>query len=434
MYQKSIYGLALLLICNAAGGSEREKKSRGIEKPGAVPIVAEAALKPLSVTLNLTNMGDAVARLNPDLMAARLRIEEARARVRQAGLLSNPQLSTRFQQEPSFRELGGGVGFSQAFPVTARLRLEKEVTTAEVAVAEAEVGDVERRFTGEARRLAVQFLALQQQKELRSRQLKLARDLADYTDKVAQKGEASPLDAAQVKLEADQFGVEIRQLDIRAQQLIGRLKPLVGLAPDDTLTLDGSLGPAKLPAMTPSDPLRRKDYEAAQLAVIAAGRAVKLEEAKRWGDITAGLFASFSREEDDPIGLEAEHRVGFQISIPLPIWNKNKGAIAEREAREKRLELSVATLANRIRNEVQTAYQTMDTQASLAREIETGLLPGSQRQVENTATAYRNGFVNLLTVLRTRDQYLRLQSAHLDARRDFHLARVRYETALGKTR
>lgn len=433
MNQKTIYCLAVIAICVSASGSENKEQAQKPEESETFPVVIEVESKPISVTLNLTNIHDAIRRFNPDLAAAQLQIEEAKARVEQSGLLSNPVLSTGFEQDPKFRELGGGLGFSQAFPVTGRLRLEKDVTRAEVAVAEAEVADVERRLAGEARRLTVQYLALQKQKELRSRQLQLAKELADYTDRVAAKGEGSPLDAAQARLEANQFEVQIRQLDTRSQQLVGELKPLIGLSPADALALSGVLGQATLPPMAQQDLKWRKDYEAAQLAVIAAGRAVKLEQARRWDDITAGLFAGFSREEDAPEGLEAEQRIGFQISIPLPIWNKNQGAIKERQARQQRLELSVVALANRIRNEAKTAYLMMDTQASLAREIETRLLPGSQQQVENTATAYRNGLVNLLTVLHARDQFLKLQSANLNAQRDFHLARVRYETALGKT-
>lgn len=433
MNQKTIYWLAVLAICGSASGSEEKTRTEKSAEVLPVAVVEESVEKQISLALNLTNVGEAIRGFNPDLKAARLRIEEARARLRQSGLLPNPQVSTGFGHDPAFREVEGGVGFSQTFPVTARLRLEKEVSAAEVAVAEAEVGNVERRLIGDARLAAVQYLALQRQKQLRTQQLGLARELATYIDGIAKRGEGSPLDAAQARLEAKQLEVEIRQFDTASQQLIGRLKPLIGLAPEDALSLSGTFGGAVLPPMAKLDLKDRSDYEAAQMAVIVAGREVKLEKARKWEDITAGLFAGFSREEDAPEGLVAEQQIGVQISIPLPFWNKNEGAIEERRVREKRLELSVVALANRIRNEVQTAYLTMDTQASLAREIADGLLPGAEQQVADTATAYRDGLVDLQPVLRARDQQLKIKAAHLDAVRDYHLARVRYETALGKT-
>ncbi|MCQ6473622.1 TolC family protein, partial [Vibrio parahaemolyticus] len=46
--------------------------------------------------------------------------------------------------------------------------------------------------------------------------------------------------------------------------------------------------------------------------------------------------------------------------------------------------------------------------------------------------AYESGQTDLLTILRAREQRLQLEAAALDAVRDFHLARIRYEAAIGK--
>lgn len=433
MNQKIIYWLAVHAIyCSVSGSEEKTLSDKSLDLK-TVQIMSEEAQPPVSLTVNLDNIGEVISRFNPDLAAAQLRINEARGRARQSGLLPNPVLSTSFEQDPSFRELGGGIGFSQTFPITGRLRLEKEISETQVAVAEAEVADVKRQIIGEARETTVRYLALQQLKDLRLQQLRLAMELADYTEGVSKKGEGSLLDAAQAKLEANQFEVEIRQLDTSAQQQIGILKPLLGLTPRDTLSLAGTLSKVSMTPIKNLDLKQRKDYVAAELSVIAAGRAVKLEKARKWQDITAGLFAGFLQEEDVPIGLEAEQRVGFQISFPLPLWNKNRGAVEERRATERRLELSLSALENRIRNEVQTAYLVMGMQAKLTSDIETKLLPNSKKQVADTILAYRNGQIDLLTVLRARDQFLELQSGLLTAQRDFHLARIRHETSLGKT-
>jgi cobalt-zinc-cadmium efflux system outer membrane protein len=45
--------------------------------------------------------------------------------------------------------------------------------------------------------------------------------------------------------------------------------------------------------------------------------------------------------------------------------------------------------------------------------------------------AYEAGQADLLSVLRAREQRLQLESAALNAERDFHLARIRYEAATG---
>lgn len=45
--------------------------------------------------------------------------------------------------------------------------------------------------------------------------------------------------------------------------------------------------------------------------------------------------------------------------------------------------------------------------------------------------SFKTGEADLLSVLRAREQQLELEAAILDASRDFHLARIRYEAAVG---
>jgi cobalt-zinc-cadmium efflux system outer membrane protein len=73
----------------------------------------------------------------------------------------------------------------------------------------------------------------------------------------------------------------------------------------------------------------------------------------------------------------------------------------------------------------------MQAHADLARETRDTLLPLVIEQTQKLEKAYESGQTDLLTVLRARDQRLQLEAAALDAVRDFHLARIRYEAATG---
>ena len=66
-------------------------------------------------------------------------------------------------------------------------------------------------------------------------------------------------------------------------------------------------------------------------------------------------------------------------------------------------------------------------------EINDTLLPLADEQATLAETAFRNGQGEIQSVLRSREKRLQLAAARLDALREFHLARVRHETALGKT-
>ena len=227
------------------------------------------------------------------------------------------------------------VSIAQKFPVTNRLELEKAVSYTSLKAAEAEVLDVERRLVAESKQLLVKVLAIRKQMELLRQQEKVAKELADYIRKAADKGEGSALDAGQAKLEAAQFTNSIHQLNAQAASLNGQLKPLLGMSTDESLVISGSLPTLKLPARS-VDPGRRPDLHAAKLHALAASEAAILERAKRLDDIEVSVSAGLDREEDAPNGYENEVIVGIGVRIPLPLWNKNEGAIQEADVRKVR--------------------------------------------------------------------------------------------------
>ncbi|RYD39919.1 MAG: hypothetical protein EOP85_15145, partial [Verrucomicrobiaceae bacterium] len=137
------------------------------------------ALAEPGVVVSLASVGDRVRAQNPDLAAARLRIKEANGRLTQSGRLQNPELGFELSHDPRFRSRAAEVSFSQRFPLTNRLQLEKSVSATEVKVAQAEVREVERKLISEAREGIVNVLAVRQRRELLRSQVDVSRRFAD---------------------------------------------------------------------------------------------------------------------------------------------------------------------------------------------------------------------------------------------------------------
>ena len=74
---------------------------------------------------------------NPDLAAARWGIEEARGRLWQSGRPANPELEAELKPSVKGGEGTFSLGFVQKFPLTQRLVLERAVSQAQMAAAEA---------------------------------------------------------------------------------------------------------------------------------------------------------------------------------------------------------------------------------------------------------------------------------------------------------
>jgi len=383
-----------------------------------------------ALVITLSGVPERVRAQNPDLAAARLRINEALGRMKQAGRLTNPELETSLEHNPRFREGKLEVGFSQRFPVTDRLHLEKGISVTQLKAAEAEVREVERQLVARAKTSVIRVLAIRQRRELLRNQIELATDFSERLSAASQKGEGSALDAATARLEAASISAQIRQLDAEEAAAVGELKPLLGMHAGSSISLGGSLASPSVPT-SDVNPALRPDFQVAMLEVDAARQSVSLQQALRYDDVEAGLFAAAERSEDAPDGYDNEAIVGLRFRIPLPLWNKNEGAIEEAQATHERRKLEATALARNIRLEAESDQAQMIEWAKLVNELDQTLLPLAQQQSKAADEAYAQSQTDIQTVFRSREKSLQLAATRLDALREFHLARVRHETTRG---
>ena len=382
--------------------------------------------------LSLADIPKVVRNQNLRLQADRLRVQEARSRLRGAGRWENPEIEIDYQDSPESIEFSGGIGFNQKFPLTSRLRREKAAAASLLAAAASDFADQERLVIAEAKTVAMEILALKAQKRLRTKQLKIAGELTVFVRKSSAKGEVSLLDAGQASLAEIQLELEIHHLDHDANRIKSRLKSLLGLAPSETLEIEGELPlPGCIAAGTVAVAMR-PDYQAALKRAETAAREIQIERLKRWGDVTLGLFVRNSRQEDVPVGFNMEPRIGIRLAVPLPLWNKNEAAVEEKTAKASRLEQTARALEGEILNQAAEASATMAILAVHVGEIQRELLPAARRHLQEVEAAYKKGLVDLRTFLGARKQHVDIEIRLLDAVRDYSLARIRYETATGQ--
>ena len=391
----------------------------------------QTALKtstPKSLTVDFESLNEQVARYNPSLAGARQLIVEAQGQLNASGFRSRAELEVEFEANPRFRDAMLTVGVSQRFPRTNRLLIERRVSEILVQAAKAEVKNVERVLAGEARRSYVKILAIREHRQLLSEQEATAKKLAEFIKASAVKGEASLLEAGTASLEATRFANQVARVQIEEQLAMAKLKPLLGMSPEGTLTLEGKLAKPEMPPMNVTS-YHRPDLTAARLRAQSAMTETDLERARMVDDFEAGVFAGIGREEDAPEGVDDEGIVGVRFKIPLGENYAQRGAIDAARAKSTRLTLSAEALKKKINAESHAAYAEMNQWQKLARQIETELLPLAESQISATKAAYSNGEVPLRDVLRAEEQKLALSKSHLEARRDFHLARVNYLTS-----
>ncbi len=376
---------------------------------------------------------------NKDLQTARYVVDIAKARLVQAGLAPNPRLSTSgydasFTNEPDEFELG--VGFTQDFPVTGRIARQKDVAKVDVDRARAEIRQAKFRLSRQVARVFYQILVLDRQIHLRNQLMQVDQELLDASRNRFQVAEVSELDVNTAQLELERLYQERILLKAQRSQNSIRLKQLLGLTADRPLSLDMTLPPfPALPTLAEEQRralLLRPDLQSAQLAVDRSRARFDLAKAQRWEDWTAGLGV-FSGQTVFPNGLSTGIDVGpsFVLTIPLPLWNKNQGRIAEAVATNRQASTRVRALMLRIRNEVAGAYFETERLLGAVNRYRNGMLKLSDRNMLLAQQAYMTGQASILTAVQAQRQHGDQHIAYLNTLGQYLQALVALHNSVG---
>ncbi|HET7462761.1 MAG TPA: TolC family protein [Longimicrobium sp.] len=217
-----------------------------------------------------------------------------------------------------------------------------------------------------------------------------------------QAGDASELDVelalvAQGGLQgaalADSLAAIAALLDLQALMGIPSTHPTIVLA--DSLASLPALAPAAAAtADATAIPLRAA---AAEADVQARTASIAVERANRWAapSITGGV------EWHDPTGGEKGYLPTFGLSVPLPLWDRNRGPIAAAQAG---LQRARAELLAAQREGAAALAAAERARAAAAASVERGraLLAHAERVVALSTQGYREGAFPITTVIDAR--------------------------------
>lgn len=384
-----------------------------------------------SSKLHINDINERVAKNNPQLRAARFRIDEAQGQVTQSGLLANPELGLELNKNVQSSEGGISLSFAQRFPITNRLSLEKRISQQQLDIAKGEVKTAQRTLITDAQDIAVEILHNRQRAAYLEKQSEILSKFAKLIEDSANEGVLSPLDANQAKVEAVTLSSELAKFRTQDKVLLSKLKAYIGLDPTRKLELVGQLPATKLPkeALVLGN---RSEYRTILLQIQESENRVALAKANKYQDIEGSIFTSVDREEDAPEGIETEGTIGVGVSIPLQLYNKNEGNIKSARAYASRISREKEALALLITQEVVTEREEMKGWLSQAEQLSNNLLPLANDNAEQLEKAYRDGQAPFTSVLKARNQQLALQSQNIDNLESFYKARVRYYSAIGR--
>ena len=313
------------------------------------------ASKGAAADLSLESAVQTALMANRDLVAARFAVHKAEGRLRQAGLLPNPEIEFNGFSDFVSSTDGEGefvVGLHQELPLTSRLSISREISRVGVAEALREVRNYERLLISRVQALYVRAQAARVRAGAAGTAKFDAAKSAELAATRLSAGQGTLAESALARVEEQRWGTVATSAATEGETLLLDLKTALGMSAGESLVLSQSLESVLQTLQSRANQsltFSRPDVELALLELDRAGAETRLAKASAWEGIRVGVEYMQDRGVDAPGGIDTGYFLGVKVSLPLPVWDQKKGEIQtsqateeQRAARVRALELEVA--------------------------------------------------------------------------------------------
>lgn len=382
---------------------------------------------------------------NGELLAARLDIERARARMRQAGLRPNPTIDfehTTGRFTGANGEYETSVGFAMPLEVGGRRKRRIQLAQAELEASEAEVADRERRLANEVRAAYAEALAALRELQITENLNDIDRQTTRFVQARVNEGESAPIELNLLRVEVDRLRSRRALVEGRLRASIVRLKAMVGISLADSLRLREELSapllaapPTTLEAATEIALRTRPDLRLARLTEEVAQAGLRLARAESVPEVTPFAKYAIGRSvfDDTPVGVlvDRDKVLSFGVSVGIPVFNRNQGAKAEAalaiEQSRKRREF----LEQVVRSEVQSAYARYEAAREALATYDQGVIGRSNENIRAIRAAYEIGEFKITELLTEQRRLVDSQREFTEALSEQYRALADLQSAMG---
>ena len=389
-----------------------------------VPLLAAIFLAPAWAQPSLT-LAEALERArqsNPELRALTLEAAAVDAAGRQAALLPNPSLD--YLREGKTSEAGSStVQLSIPLELGGKRAARMQAAQAGSRAATLDLAVGRARIEAEVVAAYQQAWLAQQHVALAMQVNETGRRSSDAAARRVLAGKVSPVEEARARVAEANWRMEgvaaQRELDearIRLASLLGNTAGEVGLLAAPASPADAGLPGGQLEDLIDSAPAIER-----AVAEVEAGRAsLRMERAARMPDVS--LIVGSKRSEGPERDRVRQNIIG--LSVPLPLFNRNQGAILAAQRRADKAGADLEATRQRVRAEAMQAHARMQAAMQQERLVREDVLPGAQYAADAAMKGFEAGKFNYVEVLDAQRTWVQAQGQHLRAISDFYRARA----------
>lgn len=338
---------------------------------------------------------------NPELASSSWEIRAREGRLRQAGTLPNPELSFNMDNFGGNKDLRGFDGAEYTLALTQLIELGgKRSKRSFAAGIERDLGkwDYEAKkldLLNEVTKAFTEVIAEQERLKVTEGLYGLAEQSLNTVSARVQAGKVSPIEETKASAELSKSRIELERAKRSLDAARKKLSTVMG---SPTPFFEKAVGQLDLAADIPlseqlAQNINRNPDVARWSTEIEQRRAVmNLERANRIPDPSINIGVKRFRETETTAIVAG-------ISFPLPLFNRNSGAIAETESRLSKAEQEQKAALLKAHFSLTEAYAALSSSFVEATALKTSILPGLQTAFDAIQEGYRYGKFSYLDLL-----------------------------------
>ena len=124
--------------------------------------------------------------------------------------------------------------------------------------------------------------------------------------------------------------------------------------------------------------------------------------------------------------------VSFGVSVPLPMFNRNQGAIARAEAEQRQAALERAATQAEVARDVQQAANALEVSRARVAYIEREFLDNAEQSVAIARNSYQLGASTLIDLLDAQRTWRETRRTYNRALYDLRISQFQLDAAIGR--
>ncbi len=391
----------------------------------------------LAAPVSVSSLIERAVATHPELRYYEAEVEVARGGKTKAGEIRNPDLMTGVGNW-RVRDLATGgvsdgptwsVQLTQSFEWPGRLSLRKAIAQREIGLAQLGLEQFRGALVARVRTLSWKILAAQERVRASDEVAQRFQTLAAVLLQRDPAGAAPRFEARIIQSTALTLGSEAATARRDLAEARFELNQLLGEPAENPLELAMEEIPLDLPPPLEllMEEARRKNFDLRSriLEVEQQGFEVKLAENERWPAVSVVPY--FQRQSSET----RETQAGIGVSIPLPLWNRNKGAIESAKARETQAAVLLTAQMRQLERDVAAGLSDYRIHMDELVKWPADTLTAFREAAREADEHYRLGALPLSTYTELQRQYIDSVTAVLGSQLGAVESRLRLELLTG---